>query len=234
MGSDPIYFRKWGQTPFLVLLVLAGCGKPADQVTGFPEPPESFGKVATATFGCPDVTGVYAWPFVEGQAQGFEKNGRERAHAYPEFFGLTLPDRGEIEILKLANRKGQGLHFVVRQIADAPRRGGPGVRRTRDNHQRFLDSRIKCQGGWLVVEEYGHPEMRAPEEYGSTTRVGAKLAPLANGDLAIGQWLRVTDLSGSLFQWGDSRAGTVKHPDRVQWYWSRYERSKSGAGPLPQ
>lgn len=181
--------------------------------------------MATAASGCPDVTGVYAWPFIEGRAQGFDERGIYARNGAAEFFGLTLPDRGEVEIRALSNRKGQGLHFIARQAEEAPQRGWAPVRRQPPTHQRFLDERIHCANGWLVVDEYPLPDVKAREQHGSTVRVGAKLAPLADGGLAIGQWLRVTDLHGSLFRWGDVSVGSVRQPDRVEWSWSRYQRS---------
>jgi hypothetical protein len=212
----------------VALLVLAAC-KPAAEVTGSPEPPDSFGKVATAARGCPDVSGVYAWPFVAGPAQGFNEDGGYRRNGYAEFFGLTMPEQGELEIRPLANRKGQGLHFIARPIekpiSRTPQRVQPPT------HQRFGDERIHCKGGWVMVEEYDLPQAGARAEYGPKVRVGAKLAPLANGDLAIGQWLRVTERKASWFTWGEQSVGDRRLADRIEWFWSRYQRSRLAPGP---
>ena len=78
--------------------------------------------------------------------------------------------------------------------------------------------------GWVVIEEYEHPALTASGEFGGPTRVGAKLAILEDGSLAIGQWRRLHGRKASIYTWGDRSVGSMPVADVVTWYWSRYQR----------
>ena len=201
-----------------MVLALAGC-KGADRVSGSPEPPDSFAKRASRS-GCPNVVGTYRWPFVEGQAQGYNADGSYNPRGHAQFFSLIMGERGELEIREIKKQQGEGLHFISRP-ADPP--GGLGRRAPKSNHFSYFGSGFSCGKGWAVIEEYEHSD-EAAKEFGGPTRVGAKLAVLEDGSLAIGQWRRLHSRATSVFSWGDQSVGRLAVPDDVTWYWSRYER----------
>ena len=84
----------------------------------------------------------------------------------------------------------------------------------------------ECSKGWLMVKERDHPHSGARENYAGHAKIGAKLAPLADGDLVIGQWIRVVDRRGSIFTWADRSVGSMPLPDNLYWRWARFERIK--------
>lgn len=215
MGSDPTFRALWAAV--LAAVALAGC-KGADRVTGSPEPPPTFAKRASAS-GCPDVTGTYRWPFVEGQAQGFNADGSYMPRGQADFFSLLMGETGELEIREAKRQKG-GLQFISRP-AEPP--GGLGRRPPKPNHFSFVGPSISCGKGWVVIEEREHPALEARES-GGPTKVGAKLAVLEDGSLAIGQWRRLYGRSDAIFGWGGQSVARLPVADDVTWYWSRYQR----------
>ena len=194
----------------MLLLALSAC-KPKDEVTGSSEPPASFGALAKGS-GCPRLAGLYAWPPAEGAPQGYDESGTPIHRRYPDFFGAGSKWEGSFQIQDADESKRQHLRIESRPNTVISKR--------------YFDDQHKCSGGWLVLAEYTHPQLEAPKEYGAPVSMRVKLATLANGDLAIGQALRVDGGKYSLFRWGDSgsRGDWLPGTDRVTWYWSRYRR----------
>jgi hypothetical protein len=223
MGSDP-FLRTVGSDPtflcmLLIALALVGC-KGADRVTGSPEPPASFGKRAKKS-GCPDVSGRYRWPFIEGQAQGYDPDGSYQPRGHAAFFSLLMGEAGELEIRPVSRHQGEGLQFISRPSGPP---GGLGRRPPKPNHFSYFGAGFSCVNGWAVVEEHEHPSMEAREEFGGPTRVGARLAVLEDGSLVIGQWRRIYGRTSSILSLGGQSIGRLPVPDDVTWYWSRYQR----------
>ena len=194
---------------WLAMAALGGC-KPHDKVEGSPEPPASYGALAK-TRGCPTLAGTYAWPPVEGAPLGYNPGGIPVVRLHPEFFG--------------AARQWEGVFSI--QDPDEPRRH---LSMTSRPHgvilKRWLEDQHHCDDGWRLLAEITHPSLEAQKEHGTPVSVGVKLATLANGDLAVGQWLRKDGGKGSLFPWGDSGSSGNWIPlaDKVSWSWSRYRR----------
>lgn len=165
------------------------------------------------------MAGTYAWPFVEGQARGFTPAGAYQRQGHANFFSLDMEGMGELEI-RAVKRQGDGWYFTARPTATS---GRQGRRPPRPSEFGYVGGGFSCGKGWLVIEEYDEsPEARA--EFAWPTRVGAKLAVLEDGSLAIGQWRRLHSRYGSLISWGDQSVGRHRLPDKVTWYWSRYQR----------
>lgn len=105
----------------------------------------------------------------------------------------------------------------------------------------LANSQWGCKRGWVVLDEISIGLPSAQEWHGGTdVLVGARLGRLADGSLAVGQWMRVTGRTGSI-GWGDTVFFTTRSGDRVAWHWQRLERvGASGegvppppAGPIP-
>jgi hypothetical protein len=219
-----MFARPIDQTPLrrgffiaATCVLLAGC-KPRDEVKGSPELPEAFGRLAAHSSACESVAGTYRWPSVAGAAQGYTESGTLAPRGLPAFFRLDMPREGE---LRIAARTDGGLRFEVKDTSPDAR-----SRLHLNSHQDFRRSDVECRAGWISITEYEHPHLEARSEFAGRVMVGAKLARLADGDLAIGQWLRVTDRSASLYTWADRSVGSRPLADRVTWYWSRYAQSR--------
>jgi hypothetical protein len=208
---------------FLAAAALAVCAcKPRDEVTGSPQPPASFGAVAK-TAGCPKLAGVFEWPQVEGAPQGYKEGGLLRApRSAPEFFGLTLARQGTLTVHD-PGEDGKKRLRIDSRVTDARFNDA-----RRFSRREFMDDEFRCEHGWVVTSEYPHPRLEARDEYGGPISMGAKLATLADGDLAVGQWMRKHGGKHSLFEWGGigSRGAWIPYADTVTWYWSRYRRIK--------
>lgn len=193
----------------LAALALGGC-KPKDLVTGSPEPPTSFGPLAKSS-GCPKLAGAYEWPAVEGSPQGYAEGGIPDIHQGPDFFGSHAQWRGEFRIDEPtdANRQRLSINSTPHGKVSA----------------RYLDNQHRCSDGWRWLAEQQHSEASAFRG-GPPVYLRVKLATLANGDLAVGQALRVDGGKYSLFRWGDSGSGGdwIPAADKVTWHWSRYRR----------
>ncbi len=210
-----------GAAALVLVLALASCSQPQHDI-GSTKPPESFGKVATAFTGCPKIAGKYKWPATEGVVEGYTREGtvRRDKHATPEFFGISFRGPGEFEIK--APPADKELVFVSYQ---QQRIGRPSPYGAQQGFNIFKPSAHECTGGWFVIKEYDHPHSAARENYGGGgAKIGAKLAPLADGDLVIGRWVRATGQRSSFLPF--NAGPSVPAPDKVYWQWARFERVK--------
>jgi hypothetical protein len=186
---------------------------------GSPDMPVSFGKPVKPWFGCPKIAGVYAWPPVEGSMAPVPGPGQRRQFA--NIAGLQLHANAYLWLEQPDDKR----HLRLRAIAvpgddKSLRIGNPD----RGWKQRTLaNSQNACDGGWLVITEadFSHPSANA--SYGGEVMSGLRLMALADGGLAIGQWLRVTKRSGSI-NWGETRLATLPADDRLYWHWVKLKR----------
>ena len=203
-------------------LLLAAC-TPPDELQGVAKPPPEWGALDISRFGCPDLSGMYqASP---ADARGSRYN---YGHMWP------FPPAGSMQYWvsgpndKLKNR----LELRARLVGAS--RFGYHPRDWEWKSKGLANSQWGCKRGWVVLEEISIGLPSAQEWHGGTdVLVGARLGRLADGSLAVGQWMRVTGRTGSI-GWGDTVFFTTRSGDRVAWHWQKLERvGASGEGVPP-
>lgn len=203
----------------VAVLCLAGGYAAAAEVVGSPEVPGTFGKLAKPWWGCPKIAGVYAWPPVEGGLSPRPEAAAGGAQL-ARLAGLTLSEGGYLWLADSDARK----HLVMRAIRLPQHpRDFVGIPDRGWKQKTLFNAEHGCEGGWLVIEEHEHSHPAADGWYGGEARIQLRLAPLADGGLAIGQRLRVTGRTGTI-GWGDARILTLPAEDRVYWHWAKLRR----------
>ncbi|MEO8506501.1 MAG: hypothetical protein ABI593_02620 [Betaproteobacteria bacterium] len=186
---------------------------------GSPAMPASFGKPVKPWFGCPKIAGVYAWPPIEGSLAPVP--GPVQRGQFANIAGLQLYTKAYLWLEQPDDRRHLRLRAIAVPNDDKRLRiGNPD----RGWKQRTLaNSQNACSGGWLVITEvdFSHPSANA--WYGGEVLSGMRLMALADGGLAIGQWLRVTNRR-SVIAWGEAQLGSLPAEDLVYWHWVKLRR----------
>lgn len=203
---------------FAAFLLLALGTASATEFTTEDMPP-SFGKAVKPWAGCPKFAGVYEWPAVEGRlgAAPGQSNARTQhamigdlALGLKAFLWLVPPDDGDRLLLRAIT-----VPHDSRTVIGMMNRGW--------RQKTLSGSQHTCTRGWLIIEEATHASPSADGWYGGRVLVGTRLVPLEGGDLAVGQWTRVTDRKSSI-GWGEAKLLTLPAPDRVYWHWVKLRR----------
>lgn len=219
------------RTAFAVLLFAAALGGCTfkDEVIGSPEMPASFGKTDKPWLGCPDLGGLYTWPPTEGHAFGYLSNGRK--DKFGSFLELPLHPEAQIWVQGPGRKAAHEVALRSRMINRDPRLR---IRSLTEEWGYRLVSDYKCSSGVVIFPEQELTQPGAPEWYGGkNVAAGARLSLLADGSLAVGQWVRVSGRTGSV-GWGGQSWFTYPMPDRVKWYWTRLARiGPTGANVPP-
>lgn len=205
----------------LVATAWSGAGAAtATVVEGSADMPASFGKPVKPWFGCPKIAGVYAWPPVEGALAPIP-DGRQRGQ-FANIAGLQLHANAYLWLEQPDDKR----HLRVRAVAIPV----PGDTRHRIGNpdrgwkQRTLfNAQHACDGGWLVIGETDYPHPSANGWYRGEVLSGMRLMALADGGVALGQWLRVTKQTNSVY-WGEARLATLPAADRLYWHWVKLKR----------
>jgi len=214
--------------PILLLVsALGGCvGK--DEIVGSPEMPAGWGRTVSPLLGCPDLAGLYAWPPAAGHPFGYLPSLRK--DKFGSFLELPLYREAHIWAEGPGRKAAHELTLRTRMINRDPRvRIAPLT--TEWGYRIFSD--YACKGGAVVLPEEELPQPGAPEWFGGTkVTVGARLALLADGSLAVGQWVRASGRTSS-FGWGEQSWFTYRIEDRVWWYWTRLAKVGTTGAKLP-
>jgi hypothetical protein len=216
-------------TVLLLAVALAGCTF-NDEVIGSPEMPDSYGRIDQPVLGCPDLGGLYAWPPAEGHPFGYLPNLRR------DKFGsfLDLPLYREAHVWAEGPGRKAAHEFTLRtRMINRDSRVHISALTGEWSYRVF--SGYSCKGGAVVIPEEELPQLNAPEWFGGKkVAAGARLARLADGSLAVGQWVRVSGRTGAV-GWGNQTWFTYRIADRVYWYWTRLARvGATGAGLPPE
>lgn len=195
-------------------LLLAGCSN--QDMHGTATPPDEFGAMDGAFFGCPSMQGMYAWPPEAGMySDGIASNEQPWAGMTPVPIG-----RGRMQVWVLES--GQMLTMLSR---DTPADGNtdPGHRRGWGYAEHYG---LACHGDMLDGDD---EEIGDGREYGCEgLRRGFRLARMADGALAVGIRKVAHGCRDSVVTWGDRSAGEMKTPDKVYWQWSKLRRIGDG------
>ncbi|MCC7184490.1 MAG: hypothetical protein IT509_13125 [Rhodocyclaceae bacterium] len=197
---------------------IGGCSE--EQVKGSPNMPADFGQVPRIWLGCPDLSGLYAWPPVQGSTIQYSIHGRPSHQNGGTLEPLKAPVYPQAQVWISGPRDREPIELRTRPVIPDT---GAAAAPARAWHQGKL-VRYACEGNWLVFEgdEQTHPVATA--YFGGTmVRHGMRLARLKDGSLAIGQWLRVSGGRGGV-RWGDTTLVEGPLPDRVTWNWSRLQK----------
>lgn len=207
-------------TLLIVATLLASCGGPPPIVKGSEEMPASFGKVAGPRVGCPDLEGLYGWPWADGQPFGYRTPDVQ--DKYGDFLGIPLYPEAQVWV--------SGPHEETKELALRSRmvNNDPRLRigsLTREWSYRLLSrGEYTCGKGWVELSEQELEGDSVGYWFGGAgVRVSARLATLADGSLAVGQRVRVYGRVGQLSVFGENR-GNFDEPDRITWYWTRLDR----------
>jgi hypothetical protein len=179
-------------------------------------PPAEFGAIATPRFGCPRIAGVYAWPPL-GLPE--PASGSARRMPFRQIAGLSLHDPAYLWLAQPDADK----HLMLRTIAVPGEAEVIGLSNRGWRGRKLANSEHHCRRGWLIIDEHEHPRPDADASHGGATTVGFRIAPLADGSLAIGHWVRVSGRKGSI-SWSDAHIADLPAGDVVMWHWARLRR----------
>lgn len=203
-------------TALLTVCSLEGCG--GKEVIGSETMPKEFGDIASHWLSCTNVSGLYAWPPIQGNAYVPYKSSK------PQYY-LSVPvyDSGYADAqLWLQGRDKTSSHIVVRSrmVIKEPR-----YRNGLSKQWAYMEYTHDCKGGWAVLPDlpFGTPD----EHYGFAAqqlKMGGKIARLQDGGLAVGQKLTVAGRGTHTIGWGDTPFFSFNLPDRELWYWSKLQR----------
>jgi hypothetical protein len=180
--------------------LFAGCGGEAlieAQVPSeFPAPVERWR-------GCPEVSGLYAWPPAQGRARVSLIEPPAPGPRLDDLEPLVAPLHTESQVWVDASEQTPGLVVRTRMVNRDPNYLNRRLT-TEWSYHELGRSDLGCDGTWLefatdvtdpaVVAHYGTPSLAA----------GVRFARLPDGGLLIGQWLRIDQ--------------------RIEWHWSRLAR----------
>ncbi len=200
--------------------LLAGC--PMKETVGSDTPPAAFGTLQTRT-GCPQLSGVYAWPPVEGRAFGYRENG-SRAEGYtggflllamgPDALLWILPPDAKARRVTLKGRvPGPGFDALLRQHPDGwePKFHG-----------------FDCSQGWMrLARDYNTGIQTAG---GGTEE--ARLTTTEDGALLVGQKV-VMPQPAATVGWGDVTFFSIPRGDRIVWTWAKLARAGASGDAFP-
>ena len=198
---------------------LAGCTR--DKVNGSADPPASFGKVERNLLGCADLSGLYAWPPVEGATRSLSLTN-EKLGAGGTLLPIKVSLSNQAQIWLSGAIEGRALLVRTRYAnAELIARGALS-----DNWSSTAISRLllSCKGAWISMdgETIVNDSADRSGRRGSSSE-GLKMARLHDGSLAVGQWVRYSGRRNSIDIFGAELAN-FPAADVVSWDWARLAR----------
>lgn len=181
--------------------------------------PDSYGKVQKVWLGCPDFTGLYAWPPVDHPAPEVRVTGRHATSA--KFLDLPVYAEAQIWVNGPSKDTHDALEVRTRMVNRDPRLRIASL----TAHWSYLLRSYRCDGSWAAWED-------PPDETHRYVRTG-RMALLEDGSLAVGQAARETHVKLPLFSWGGQSYGSVPGPDRIRTGWLRLRRIGPTGKDLP-
>jgi len=191
----------------VVSTVLAAC----DNTLPAPDSmPPSYGEFGRASAGCPDLTGLYAWPPLDHPRPAVPATGQYGGGA-PTFLGQRVHTEAQIWINGPSAASQRALEVRTRMINRDPRYRVGSL----SQEWSFGTITYHCEGRWAVWDK-----LTSDGEYQHSGR----MALLADGSLAVGQAARAGGQRGPIFSWGGQTYGDVALPDKVGVGWARLKR----------
>lgn len=205
-------------------LALTSCGRDElplrPEVSGSEEMPAAFGTVASPARGCPDLEGLYAWPWADGRPFGYVTP--TQPDKFGSFLDIPLYDDAQIWI------SGPGESAERMTLRSRMVNTDPNMRirslTTEWSYREHTNTEFSCDDGWVELPEQPVTGDSVAYWYGGAgVKVSARLATLADGSLVVGQRLRVWGRTNSI-GFNNGRQVTFPAPDRVRWHWTRLAR----------
>lgn len=208
--------------PVILLIAIVGMGGcTREKVNGSSEPPASFGKVERNALGCADISGLYAWPPVQGETRSLSlTNEKFMSGGSLQPIKVSLSNPGQIWLSGATGGKA----LVVRTryaSADLIARGELTQHWSRADISRLS---ISCRGKWITMDGetiVGDSSDKSGRQESSSE--GLKMARLRDGSLAFGQWVRYSGRRDSINIFGAELAN-FRVGDIVSWNWARLSR----------
>lgn len=220
---------------------LAGCIRPSDTVMGSATMPVDFGPTAGSLFGCAVVTGLYAWPPVQGEANdGVPRNVQGPRGPMLVPVGTPLYREAQLWIAKVGS---VGTIDVRSRMVNRDPNLRIGSLTRGWSQAEVSGSKLDCDdGAWTYVaapaqegDARANYENILLRDYGAErVELGIRLQALENGDLALGQFTRLAFRADG--RNGPPAAGesALDPPNTVIWSWSRVSRlGDTGDGVPP-
>jgi hypothetical protein len=204
-----------------VVALLACSRQPKPIVKGSDVPPAEFGALQKDRSDCPNLEGLYAWPWAQGQPFGYRTPTQR--DKFGDFLGMSLEAESQVWVSGPAGTNPEELTLRTRMVNRNPNMR-IGSLTTEWGYQIFNRLEFRCEDGWAELPEVDLQGDSVAYWYGGRgAKVSARLGLMADGSLAVGQKLRV---------WGRGNAGNntvatinAKYgPDKITWYWTRLSR----------
>ena len=223
--TRPVYISRIRLFIVLVgVVAFAACSR--ERVNGSPHPPASFGKVERNWLGCADLSGLYAWPPVQGEMRSVSLAG-EKFRTGSSLEPIKAPMlSGEAQIWVSGATGGRSLVVQSRRAsADLIARGELPTQWNRDEIARVS---LSCSGAWIALDGATIVDKPDSRNHRETSSEGLRMARLKDGSLAVGQWVRYSGRRDSINIFGAELAEFAVG-DVVSWSWARLARvSDSG------
>lgn len=221
-GHRSVLRRSPYLAPAILSAVLFACASdPEPVVTGAAVPPADFGTDTSRTKGCPDLEGLYRWPWVQGQPFGYRTPTlRDK---FGDFIGMALHDESQIWVSGPGKAATKELAIRTRMVNRDPNFRIQSLTHEWSYVLRGRDE-YTCSDGWVELPEIDVPGDSVGAWYGGEgVKVSARIAQLDDLSLVVGQrvrvWGRTADALPVQSTLKDRRA-----PDKVRWYWTRLSR----------
>lgn len=206
----------------LVGAALTACSAELEpEVTGAPEPPAAFGTDSARSRGCPDLEGLYGWPWAQGQPFGYRSPTlRDK---FGDFIGMSLHEESQIWVSGPDNSPIRELAIRTRMVNRDPNLSIQSLTHEWSYQLRGSDE-YTCKDGWVELPEADLAADSVAQWFGGKgVKVSARLAQLDDSSLVVGQRVRVWGRTDQALPF-PSKLEARRLPDQVRWYWTRLTR----------
>jgi hypothetical protein len=214
--------RRQQITMALIGAALIGCSRePEPEVTGDAQPPAEFGTDSVQTKGCPDLEGLYGWPWAQGQPFGYRSpTVRDK---FGDVIGMSLHEESQIWVSGPDNSPTRELAIRTRMVNRDPNLSIQSL--THEwSYQLRSSAEYTCEDGWVELPEIDLVGDSVAQWFGGEgVKVSARLSQLDDSSLVLGQRVRVWGRTASALP-VPSKLEDRRLPDKVSWYWTRLTR----------
>ena len=173
------------------------------------------------TKGCPDLEGLYSWPWAQGQPFGYQSpTVRDK---FGDVIGMSLHEESQIWVSGPGKSPTRELAIRTRMVNRDPNLSIQSLTHEWSYQLRGSDE-YTCEDGWVELPETDLVGDDVAQWFGGEgVRVSAHLSQLDDSSLVIGQRVRVWGRTASALP-VQSKLEDRRLPDKVTWYWTRFTR----------
>ncbi len=214
--------RRQRITLALIGAALLGCSHELEpEVTGDAQPPGDFGTDSVKTKGCPDLEGLYSWPWVQGQPFGYRSPSVKEK--FGDLIGMALHDESQIWVSGPGKSPTRELAIRTRMVNRNPNLSIQSLTHEWSYQLRGSDE-YACKDGWVELPETDLVGEGVAQWFGGEgVKVSARLSQLDDSSLVIGQRVRVWGRTANALP-VPSKLEDRRLADKVTWYWTRFTR----------